>query len=434
MARATRSKPTAADAKDDKPTKSSTSKFTLESQTGNTQHVFVLPTRASKDARIVTLPHPRYGTPSRYLVCPESGIYEFTKITAPKTTPRSWLIETRQEQENGAKSTASVNSSAELFLATATDPLFILLPAVCDSQAAKSSDDKKRLFLSIDDYFDKLPEEFSHLSEVLRTPSTRRLFESRLAEVCDTVDAGDESMYRLSEDKLLAAVLKKARRMCDGGLPQSMEDKFVVKALEAPMLLQKSSAAPTSESLPITGDESGVSTPMTESNESQSTTTTTDTAMSSVSHPSTAATSFSETPAENDAVVAAITASPEIHNLQRLKIAFDFICSSYLSPSLGAQLLSLLSTASASQVDFKPLEEYLAQLSKLRSDAVAARSQGDYSRKRARDEEEDEARADKKRKLEEEKKKKASESHGVRQLKKVNTSGMKKLSSFFQKK
>ena len=96
--------------------------------------------------------------------------------------------------------------------------------------------------------------------------------------------------------------------------------------------------------------------------------------------------------------------------------------------------MSLLSTASASQVDFKPLEEYLAQLSKLRSDAVAARSQGDYSRKRARDEEEDEARADKKRKLEEEKKKKASESHGVRQLKKVNTSGMKKLSSFFQKK
>ncbi|KAH8170967.1 hypothetical protein LIA77_09748 [Sarocladium implicatum] len=400
MARATRSKPAPADAKDDKP-KSSTSKITLESQIGNSQHVFILPKKSTADARIVTLPHPRHGTPSRYLVCPKSGIYD-------------------------------VSSSADLYLATATDPLFVILPAVCESQAAKG-DEKKRLFLSSDDYFDKLPEEFSHLSEILRTPSTRKLFESRLAEVCDTVDAGDESMYRLSEEKLLTAVLKKARRMCDGGLPQSMEDKFVVKALEAPMLLQKSSAAPPIESQATPEAESGVSTPMTESNESQSTTTTTDTAASSVSQPSTAATSFIEAPAETD-FTAAITASLEIHNLQRLKVAFDFICSSYLPPTLGAQLLSSLSNISTSKVNFKPLEDYLAQLAKLRAEAVAARSQGDYSRKRARDEEEDEARAEKKRKLEEEKKKKASESHGVRQLKKVNTSGMKKLSAFFQKK
>ncbi|KAJ4160514.1 hypothetical protein NW754_003633 [Fusarium falciforme] len=57
----------------------------------------------------------------------------------------------------------------------------------------------------------------------------------------------------------------------------------------------------------------------------------------------------------------------------------------------------------------------------------------DYSRKRDRDEEEDEARV-KKRKAEEEKKKKSMESRGVRELKKVNTKGMKKMSDFFKKK
>lgn len=342
--------------------------------------------------------------------------------------PRSWLIETRSTEDEGSGSTASVTSSADLFLATATDPLFILLPSLCDSRAAKGTDVKKRLFLSSDDYFDKLPEEFSHLSEVLRTPGTRKLFESRLGEVCDTVDAGDESMYRLSEEKLFGAILRKARRMCDGGLPQSMEEKFVRKALEAPILLQKRVVPPTTEDQ-AQGDESGVSTPLTESNESQSTVTTESNA-SSVSQASTAATSFTETPPQGDSVIAATTASLEIHNLQRLKVAFDFICSSYLSPSLGTQLQSQL----AKDVEFQPLDGYLAQLAKHRAEAVAARSQGDFSRKRVRDEEEDEARAEKKRKLEEEKKKKASESHGVRQLKKVNTSGMMKLSAFFQKK
>jgi hypothetical protein len=58
----------------------------------------------------------------------------------------------------------------------------------------------------------------------------------------------------------------------------------------------------------------------------------------------------------------------------------------------------------------------------------------DFSRKRGLDDEEVEARADKKRKKEEEEKiKKAAESQAVRNLKKVNTTGMKKMSDFFGK-
>ena len=86
-------------------------------------------------------------------------------------------------------------------------------------------------------------------------------------------------------------------------------------------------------------------------------------------------------------------------------------------------------------MDFAPLDAYLARLARLRQEAAAARSAGDYTRKRALDEEEVAARAEKKRRRdEEEKRKKAGESRGVRDLKKVSTVGMRKMSDFFKKK
>jgi hypothetical protein len=72
----------------------------------------------------------------------------------------------------------------------------------------------------------------------------------------------------------------------------------------------------------------------------------------------------------------------------------------------------------------------------MRQEAVSMRSLGDFSRKRSIIEDEDsETRAEKKRKKEEEEKRnKAGVSRGVKNLKKVNTSGMKKMSDFFKKK
>ena len=77
-------------------------------------------------------------------------------------------------------------------------------------------------------------------------------------------------------------------------------------------------------------------------------------------------------------------------------------------------------------------------MARLRQEAQAARSAGgDYSsRKRGADGDgEGEERAEiKRRKEEEEKRKKAGLSRGVRDLQKVNTAGMKKMSDFFKKK
>ncbi|PNP85599.1 hypothetical protein FNYG_00655 [Fusarium nygamai] len=416
MARTRSTKAAAADTETSEP-KSTSSKFSLSSRAENPSKIFILPSKATPEARIVTLPNPRHGRPARYLVCPETGIYEFTKVAIPNTTPRSWLIETSSDSSTDSFRKTGVSMGQDLFLATSIDPLFLVLPALTETQSKSSGG--KRLFLSSDDYFDKLPQGSSHLSEIVRCDKTRKLIENRMAEVCDTVEAGDENMFRINESKLVNVVLEKAKRMRDGGLAPSMEEKFVKKALEAPILIQKRETTDIT-----TRTESQTSNP--DSADSQSTAATTET---EVSETSTAATSFTaETTTEN--IVSAIEASPEIINLQRLRIAFNFICSGYIASSLTAQLEDTLKRETL--VDFAPLDEYLAKLSKLRAEAMAAHSI-DYSRKRGLDEDEDEAFV-KKRKMEEEKKKKSLESRGVRDLKKVNTKGMKKMSDFFKKK
>ncbi|KAM0247024.1 hypothetical protein ACHAP5_004304 [Fusarium lateritium] len=418
MARTRATKAAPADTKVLEP-KTTTSKFSLSPRAENPSKLFILPSKATSQARIVTLPNPRHGRPARYLVCPETGIYEFTKIATPKTTPRSWLVEATSEStptDNSSKS--GVSMGQDLYLATLIDPLFLVLPALTETQSKGS--EEKRLFLSSDDHFDKLPQDSSHLSEILRCDKTRKLIESRMAVVCDIVEAGDENMFRINESKLANVILEKAKRMRAGGLAPSMEEKFVKKALEAPILVQKRQTETT------TTAKSESQTPTAESNDSQSTAAT---AESEASQPSTALTSFTEQTV-TESIVSAIEASTDILELQRLRIAFSFICSSYVAAILTAQLETVLEKAA--MVDFTPLDEYLAELAKLRTEAMAAHSI-DYSRKRGLDEDEDEALV-KKRKMEEEKKKKSLESRGVRDLKKVNTKGMKKMSDFFKKK
>ncbi|PTB76273.1 hypothetical protein M440DRAFT_1333276 [Trichoderma longibrachiatum ATCC 18648] len=406
MARTRSTKPSTAAPATDADSSKSKSAITLIPHAGEPPKVFILPSKATPEARIVTLPNPRTSQPSRYLACPDTGIYEFKRIAAPKSEPRSWLIEASFDPNEAATggaagSGSSVTMGSDLFVATALDPLFLVLPALADAKASKGSEKPKRLFLSSDDHLDKLPQESSHLSEILRWDTTRRLIESRMSAVCDTVDAGDESMSRLNEDKLLEVIYQKAKRMSENGLPPSMEDKFVNKVLEAPLMHRVSTVSSA------------------------------ETDASSVSQTSTAATSVAGEQVDEN-IVSALQASPEVVKLQKLKTAFEFICASYVPPAL-ADTLKQSFAGSSGPVDLTPLNDYIASLEKLRSETMAVRAQ-DYARKRNLDEEEDEARMEKKRKMEEEKKKKAGESRGVRELKKVNTSGMKKLSHFFQKK
>lgn len=411
---------------------SSSSIYTLAPETANPPLFFILPKAATPEARIVTLQNPRYAKPSRYLVCPEAGFFEFNKISPPKGVPRSWLLESNVRIEGEAKEgdaaplESQIFDSPDLFIATPIDPLFLVLPALAATDAKNPQ--KKRMFLASDDHLDTLSElGGGHLAEVLTWPASRALLEARMAVVSDSVEAGDEQMYRLSEAKLLDEILAKARRMSDKGLPRSLEEKFVTKVLEAPILGVRSQVVPVTVSVREDGDS-----PTPEAGDTQSTVSSVATASSSLSEASTAATSVSgDAAAGIETVENAMTAPEEVLRLQRLRTAFNFICASYVAPGLASTLKRMLPTTGA--VDFAPLDEYMVKLTKLRQEAAAVRT-GDYSRKRGCEEEADE-RAEKRRKQEaEDKIKKANQSRGVKSLAKVNTAGMKKMSDFFKKK
>ncbi|KAL8732907.1 MAG: hypothetical protein Q9166_002508 [cf. Caloplaca sp. 2 TL-2023] len=431
--------------------------------------LLLLPRDAPSDARIYTLAHPSTSKPTRYYWCLENGLYEFRRIVAPKKLCRSWLLgpkllsqsdstgaetlrgdevqsidqlvteksyETTEhgingeskEEKNAYPSQGHTIKAPEVFVATSIDFLFIMLPCLYD-QISKSS---KGLFLSWDDLLDNAAEKSKHLRDILDNKSNHPEEEARVAAVCDTVRAGFETMYRLNMDKLVHELVAKAKRMSSNGLPASMEAKFIEKALEVPMMSLKREASSITHT--TTEAVSSVDSPSTIT-DSQSTTT----------GESQSSTKTNESVDSELSIQTNITApnqptqptvSQDIKDLLRLRTALNFIIMSYLPASLASEIQTLLSSPS-SPVNFKPLDDHLTHLAKLRSEALASRSLGDFSRKRntVEDDEAAEAKAEKRRKKEEEEKRqKIGLTKAVRDLKKVDVTGMKKMSDFFGKK
>lgn len=429
----TRSKP-AAKASQEPKEEVVSNKPALAPAEANPPKLFILPKNASKDARILTLPNPATANGNRYFFCPETGLYEFTTIAAPSSTPRSLLITSQQSakklgkgETNGAteEETAGedkdskfnngyISRSASLFVATPVDLLFLLLPVISPASSQRKG---KGMFLTFDDHVEQSTEQMKRL---LKPAATRALFEKRLEAICDTVEAGDENMFRLSVEKLVGELLAKAKRMVTKGLPATMEDRFVRQALQAPVTTLKREDTTTSEA---TIDEAS----QLETTESQDSAQSTRESQDSLLTP---ATSFSsDTPLEPKPE----DIPEEIKYLLRIRTSINFMLQSYLPPHLRALVQTHLSTNTA--LDFSPLDAHLKILASLREEARALRSLSDnISRKRPmEDDEQAEIRAEKKRKKEEEDKRKKSEGRAIKQLKKVDTSGMKKMSSFFTK-
>lgn len=430
MAR-TRSKPAKSAHKESTPEPSTSTAKPLPESSTNPPKLFILPQDTSKDVRIVTLDNPAIETPSRYLFCPQRGFYEFTRIAAPKKDCKSWLITADKNDDDDAQKddtsrigTGYITKSADMFVATPIDILFLILHAL----APKSAKDTKQHFLALDDHIDALAtSSLDWRTLVNQFPTLRAMIEKRMRVVCDIVEAGDETMFRLSHQKLLDALVKKAERMVKKGLPPSMEEKFVTSALDVPIMSvrrEDSTLSAVSIPEPVVEDaEAGA--------ESQSTTTATTTPLDSQTSVDTALT----TPDEADAPPQpALLTPPEIPHLLRLRTSFTYLMSAYLPPSLRSSLNILLSTTSA--IDFTPLTTHLAALSALRAEAAALRSISDnISRKRALAEDDDKIaeREEKKRKKDEDERMKKMEGRALKQLKKVDTTGMKKMSSFFTK-
>jgi hypothetical protein len=403
MARATRSKPKAKESTPETPV--STVK-PLPACTSNPPKLFVLPKNTSEDARIVTLDNPANGAPSRYYFCPQKGFHEFTRIAAPKKECRSWLITgEKSEHDKGEEEkevrigTGYVNKNADLFIATPIDLLFLILPAL----APKTAKDTKQHFLALEDYLDKLSSVSRHWRALLsHHPSLQAMIERRMRALCDTVDAGDETMYRLSHTKLLAILLRKAERMVAHGLPPSLEEKFVKIALEIPIMIVKREDSSLS----------GTSTEKDSQSDSQ-----------------TSASTALTTPDHDSSSKEELTTPPSIPHLLRLRTSLSYLHSAYVPTTLRPAFSSY-------SIDFTPLTAHLASIAQLKAEAAALRSISDnMSRKRAIEDDDDRTaeREEKKRKKEEDEKKKKTEGRAVKALKKVDTSGMKKMSAFFGK-
>ena len=421
--------------------------------------LLVLPGGLSPQTQICTLAHPRTSSPYRYLFDPEKGIYEFIKVAAPKPTGRSWLIgdrakpppsridteETREaipkEEYNVADGEAPpdaehardraisdgyVIKDAELLIATPIDYLFLVLPCFTTPSGAKSPL-SKRLFLSADDLLEKLSLTSRHFNQILSHASIRQAMEGRMQDLCDTVSAGDQKMYRLSDEKLLSELILKAENMIVRGLPNSMEEKFIREALETPISVLEREESFVSDAAASQNKTPFSETTSLESVESQASTTTSDSTASSTS-------AATEITVPGESTLSSVPTS--LYYLLRLRTALTYIISSYIPACLSTTLQNLLSNAQ-SPIDFAPLDQHLANIAKLRAEALASRSLGDFSRKRSMYEEDDaaETRAEKKKQKneEEEKRKKAGESRGIRDLKKVDIKGMKKMSDFFGK-
>ena len=421
-------------------------------QADSPPRVLILPEDASPEARICTLAHPRTLTPSRYYFDPDRGLYEFTRVAAPKSVCRSWLVGSQirlvnkkddapsskapttvekpeldfAETNNRPISDGYIIKNVEILIATPIDHLFLLLPSFVHDSSAKSPA-CKRLFLSADDLLEKLSEKSKHFCHISGHEQTRLAMEQRLRAVCDTVDAGDEEMYRLSEEKLLRELVRKAETMIVKGLPVSMEERFIRKALEAPVMVVKHEQASVSDATKSPLNDMPTSDSIaSEAADSQAST------ASIVSTASAISTTTEMTVPED--ITPAIGAS-ELYHLLRLRTALSYIIASYVPPAIAYPMNTLISSGK-SQVNFFMLDEHLANIANMRAEARASRSLGDYSWKRSMYEDDDaaETRAEKKRKKEEEeKRKKVSKSRGIKDLKKVDTQGMKKMSDFFGK-
>lgn len=418
--------PKASKASKAKPTSDSEQKTKSLVSADKPSKSFILPSGASDNARLLSLPEPQSGELARYFFCPDRGIYEFTVIAPPAHMARSILF-TPQSRETSSPSedkddtkpstNGSVTKKAELLVATPIDVMFFMA-----SLLAPSSKSGPALFQPLDDIIDSHDDMPKHLRLVLYDEKFRNFLLSRVEAICDTVEAGDEKMFRFNEMKLVKELIAKAERMVDRGLPVSIEERFIRQALATPLMAVKrqdivTSQEPSSESESASKSEDRQDSPSTVAT----------TATPSISTPAGESTPVPE-PAGEDLV-------PLDHTTRLLQIstALSFMKESYLPATLALRLDEILASAE-SPVDFKPLKDRLKEIAELRAQALASRDMSNFTRKRGLDDEEEDTRAEKKRrKDEEEKKAKAAESQAVKNLKKVNTNGMAKMSSFFAK-
>lgn len=404
---------------------------TLHNQTSDAQlstrderppQLFVLPTTSSSEARFVSLANPATGKLTRYLYCPDNGFHEFTRIGNPTSTPQSCLLapptsdtgtstsgHEALDVESDPSSLASgyVMHNAELLVATPIDPTFFLLPLF--KTDFEHHESHVSLARTVDDYLDDLARSSAHMGQLLLRPNVRSFMTEHLEAMCDTVIVGDDVAYRLNVTTFLTTLIDKAQWMVEKAWPKTLEH-YVQKQLEVPVIAQGMQPSIG----PVDGSNGDLN----------------------VADGLTAA-GATESPARNGDTKPqpGEQMTENITQQLRVRTALEYILTSYIGDKWRMYLKGMI--AGNKVHDFANLDARLAFVKRARAEAQASRSISDnFSRKRGAvdDAEAEEIRNEKKRKKDEEEKKRKAESRATKDLKKVNTSGMKKMSSFFTKR
>ncbi|KAF3917795.1 hypothetical protein ABW20_dc0103929 [Dactylellina cionopaga] len=353
----------------------------------------------------------------------------------------------KEEPKKGEEKSSLVIKDAHLFLTTPIDPLYLLLSHLASEKVSRN-------FLSFDDLLEGHPES-STWSKIFKLyPPSEKHLQSRLVSICDTVSVSDEDMYRLSTKKLNDTLISRVEGVAKS-LPPSLT-KLIKRKLSKPIGLQAATAwkrqtpADTEggiiddaeleeEVQQETGETSEMQTDSQEVesqlrreasrlklNEEEPTSQVEDTQASAV-----AETQETDVTAAVQINEEALLPSVEIQYLSKLSHAVQFM-QNYLPTSIYSSLTSELHT----RFPLEPLESYQEELKSLRA---AANSALDFSMSHTKRTIEDleggvtreDVDREKKRKKKEES---AKSSHGVKQLAKVDTKGMMKMTSFFKKK
>ncbi|KAK6354773.1 hypothetical protein TWF696_003909 [Orbilia brochopaga] len=458
--------------------------------------VFVLPA-GDNDGDVahtlLTFRHPNTAAPTRYLLHHPPAtkdvdvdvdtpfLYEILKIANPVHGARSWLItpdippldiptdvvrdddpipeadedaenpdadteESKDDNDNDKEDapndkTSLVIKDAHLFITTPVDPLYLLL-------AHLSADKTSRNFLSLDDLLDGHPASATWSQILTRHPSSQKALAARLLLICDTVSAGDETMYRVNHDKLTNLLISRVEAVAKA-LPTSLTN-HINRKLSKPLSAQAAVGtwkrqAPTNPTDGIINDKELEEEVLQETGESADTATgdTQDAADAQLRREASRLnlnedeSTSTPQPADDASVTQPPDAPedllppPEIQYLASLTHAVQFM-QSYLSPALYTALEKELHT----RHPLDPLERYQEELKELRAAATAAMDMSMAHTKRTIEDLEggvtkEEAEREKKRKKKEDD---AKKSVGVRKLEKVNTRGMAKMTSFFKKK
>jgi hypothetical protein len=385
------------------PTATASSKKSLEAE-DDLHKVCVLPKDATEGSQVVYLIHPATSSPAAFLFSPGNGrIFELTKVSAPRKAARSWLItgdeSGRKEPPTGLQK-GYVVRDADMLLATPFDPVFFLTPLLATGKLQG-----KASFRLGDDYLETLSEKSTSLARLLRNSHFGKILLRRLETISDIQDIGDDNVYRPSQVKLATLLVQKACRMIEPKVwSASMDEGMVKKELDIPSMQVQQAPKDATPMEDEAGNENTVNVGK-----------------------------------KMQEIKADTTVAPAVIERMRLRKALDYLLSTYVSPmlktDLEAQLLDENVKSTSDLLDFTLLNEHLDKVKNAKAEAVALRSLSDnISRKRGRDDDEAaDIREEKKRKKEEDDKKAKMESRASKQLKKVDTTGMKKMSSFFTK-